>query len=139
MNFERGTLNSLISPPCGKEMIRLIVADDQETVRTALRVQLGLEPDLEVVGEADDGTTALALAETLHPHVVLMDIRMREMDGLSATRTLRELSPHIRVVILTLYDDPSTKARAKEAGAVGFVGKHEQCEALVEALRRAAA
>jgi DNA-binding NarL/FixJ family response regulator len=120
-------------------MIRLIVADDQETVRTALRVQLELEPDLEVVGEADDGTTALALAETLHPHVVLMDIRMRAMDGLSATRTLRELSPHIRVVILTLYDDPSTKARAKEAGAVGFVGKHEPCEALVEALRRAAA
>ena len=122
-----------------KEMIRLIVADDQESVRKALRMELELEPDMEVVGEADDGTSALDLAETLHPHVVLMDLRMRDMDGLSATRALRESAPQVGVVILTLYEDSTTRSKALEAGAVAFVSKHDPHDVLLEALRQAAA
>ena len=102
-------------------------------------MELELEPDLEVVGEAEDGASALELVEALHPHVVLMDFRMRGMDGLSATRTLRKSAPQTGVVILTLYDDAATRSLAFEAGAVAFVGKHEPCEVLLDALRRAAA
>lgn len=120
-------------------MIRLIVADDQARVRTALRTELELELDVQVVGEAKDGAAALDLAERLRPDVVLMDIRMRGMDGLSATKALRERAPQTGVVILSLYDDAGTRSNALEAGAVAFVSKHEPYEALLEALRQAAA
>ena len=120
-------------------MIRLIIADDQASVRRALRMKLELEPGVQVVGEADDGASALELVEALHPHVVLMDLRMPGMDGLSATRTLRKSSPQTGVVILTLYDDAAARSLALEAGAVALVGKHEPCEVLLDTLRQAAA
>src|SRR5688500_17472770 len=120
-------------------MVRLIIADDQASVRRALRMELELEPGAEVVGEADDGASALELVEAVQPHVVLMDLRMPGMDGLSATKALRESVPNVGVVILTLYDDPATRSLALEAGAVAFVGRHESCEVLLDALRQAAA
>src|SRR5687767_7470427 len=120
-------------------MIRLIIADDQASVRRALRMKLELEPGVEVVGEADDGASALELVEALQPQVVLMDLRMPGMDGLSATRTLRKSAPQTGVVILTLYDDATARSLALEAGAVALVGKHEPCEVLLDALRQAAA
>ena len=107
-------------------------------VRRGLRIWLALESDLEVVGEVDDGAEAISLARTLHPDVILMDVEMPGMDGISATAALRSVAPQSAVVILTLYDDAATRARAQEAGAAAFVAKHRMEETLVAEIRRAA-
>ena len=96
----------------GTRTIRLLVVDDRPAVRRGLRIWLALEPNMEVVGEASDGAEAISLAPTLHPDVVLMDVEMPGMDGISATATLRHVVPHSAVVILTLYDDAATRTRA---------------------------
>lgn len=101
-------------------------------------MRLELEPDVEVIGEASDGESALALAETLRPDVIIMDIEMPGMDGISATRALRERSRLAKVVMLSLYDDVLTQTRAREAGAVAFVAKHRMEEPLLAAIRAAA-
>jgi DNA-binding NarL/FixJ family response regulator len=101
-------------------------------------MRLELEPDVIVIGEAADGAAALALAETLCPDVIIMDIEMPGMDGISATRALRERGPCAKVVILSLYDDNATQAKAHEAGAVAFVAKHRMEEPLLAAIRAAA-
>lgn len=97
------------------------------------------ETDLEVIGEAEDGSGALALVRELHPDVVVMDVRMRCVDGLTATRMLSETDPDIRVVVLSLLDDALTRAAAAEAGARAFVGKQEGSERLVSTIRAVAA
>lgn len=119
-------------------MIKLLLVDDQPGARQGLRMRLELEADVEVVGEAYDGESALALAETLRPDVILMDIEMPGMDGISATRALRERSRRPRVVMLSLYDDAQTQERARQAGAVAFVAKHRMEEPLLAAIRAAA-
>lgn len=101
-------------------------------------MRLELEPDVRVVGEAGDGATAVALAETLHPDVIIMDIEMPGMDGINATRVLRERGRRSKVVMLSLYDDSQTQRRAREAGAVAFVAKHRMEEPLLAAIRAAA-
>ena len=120
-------------------MIRVLLVDDQAVVRRALRGRFHLEPDLEVVGEASTGTEALALAQTLTPDVVLMDIEMPEMDGIAATTALRRAVPQSTVVILSIYDDAQTRGRAQAAGAVAFVEKRGATDALLAAIRLAAA
>ena len=117
-------------------MVTMLIVDDQPPVLEALRQCLALEPELQIVGEAEDGIAALALAQELHPDIVLTDIKMPHMDGIAATSALRELAPNVKVVIMTIYDDPATRARALEAGAVAFVGKHEPAEALIGAIRQ---
>jgi len=99
---------------------------------------LELEPDVEVIGEAEDGQAALELADALHPDVVIMDIEMPGMDGISATRALSRRSQPVKVVMLSLYDDSATQSRAREAGAVAFVAKHRMEEPLLAAIRAAA-
>jgi DNA-binding NarL/FixJ family response regulator len=121
------------------EMIRLLVVDDQPVVRVGLRMRLALEPDIDVVGEAEDGAAALEQAGRLHPNVVLMDIEMPRMDGLAATAALREAAPESAVVILSLYDSAALRAQARLAGAAGFVAKHEADAALLEVIRSAGA
>ena len=120
-------------------MIRVLLVDDQPTVRQGLRMRLALEPDVSVVGEADDGEAALKLATDLRPDVVVMDLVMPGMDGLAATAALHGLAPGSAVVVLSLYDDAAMRQRALDAGAVGFVGKCEAAEALPAAIRHAAA
>ena len=119
--------------------IRVLLADDEPSVRRGLQMRLALEPDIEVVGEAPDGDAVVALAEELHPDVVVMDIRMPGLDGLRAARRLLDLVPETSVVILTLHDDPHARVMAGAASCAGFVGKHEPSEALLHAIRCAAA
>ena len=119
-------------------MIRVLLVDDQPVVRRGLRVLFRLEPDLQVVGEASTGTEALALAQTLTPDVVLMDIEMPEMDGIEATAALRRVVPQSAVVILSVHDDAQTRERAQAAGAVAFVEKRGATDALLSAMRLAA-
>ena len=119
-------------------MIRVLLVDDQAVVRRGLRVLFHLEPDLQVVGEASTGTEALALAQTLTPDVVLMDIAMPGMDGIEATAALCSMVPQSVVVILSIYDDAQTRGRAQAAGAVAFVEKRGATDTLLSAIRLAA-
>ena len=119
-------------------MIKLLLADDQLSVRRGLRMRLALEPDVTVIGEAENGAQTLALVPTLHPDVVLMDVKMPVMDGIAVTTALRGVAPRSAVVVLSLHDDAVTRARAEAAGAVAFVGKHEPADRLLAAIRHAA-
>ena len=120
-------------------MITVLLVDDQSIVRQGLRMELALEPDMAVVGEAESGEKALALAAHLQPNVILMDIELPFMDGITTTAELRTVAPACAVVILSLYDDAKMRAQAQAAGAVAFVGKQEPGEKLLTTIRRAAA
>ena len=110
--------------------------DDLPAVRHGLRLRLGLEPDLAVVGEAADGQTALKLAGELAPDVIIMDLAMPSVDGLVAAAALRELAPRSRVIMLTLHDHLRIRHRAAEAGAAALIAKYEPSERLIEAIRQ---
>ena len=116
--------------------IRLLIADDQALVRGALGALLDLEPDLTVIGMASDGAEALRLAEELRPDVCLMDIQMPGMDGVEATRRVREASPTTRILIVTTFARPGYLRSALDAGASGFIVKDTPAEQLAEAVRR---
>lgn len=116
---------------------RVVVADDQVLVRAGLRTILGAEPDIEVVGEAADGTTAVALAAQLQPDVVLMDIRMPGCDGIAATEQIVDANPTVRVLILSTFDLDEYVYRALCAGACGFLVKDTGDDELVDAVRAA--
>jgi DNA-binding NarL/FixJ family response regulator len=121
-------------------MIRVLLVDDQALVRAGFASLLGDEPDIDVVGEAADGDTAVALAKTMHPDVVLMDIRMPGTDGLAATRAItsdRELAD-VRVVILTTFEVDEYIFEALRGGASGFLVKDTEPADLVRAVRVAA-
>lgn len=120
--------------------IRVVIADDQELVRTGFKVILGAEPDIEVVGEAADGRAAVEASRKLTPDVVLMDIRMPHLDGLEATRrivTVPESKP--RVLILTTFDLDEYVYEALRSGASGFMLKDNPAEQLTTAVRVVAA
>lgn len=117
-------------------MIRVAVVDDQALVRSGLALVLGHEPDIEVVGEACDGQEAVDLVFQTHPDVVLMDIRMPEMDGLEAcSRILADADWPVRVLILTTFDPDEYVFKALKSGASGFVLKDIPPEELVAGVR----
>ena len=118
--------------------IRVLLVDDQPSVLRGLRMRLGLESDLEVVGEAYDGQQALDAAVSATPDVVLMDIEMPVMDGITATTRMHTEQPRCAVVVLSLHDDIPTRERARVAGATDFVAKHDIDHALTDAIRSAA-
>jgi DNA-binding NarL/FixJ family response regulator len=116
--------------------VRVLVADDQEIVRTGLKLILDAQPGIEVVGEAADGREAVALARSLRPDVCLFDIRMPEMDGIEATRLLAD--EPIAVVVITTFDLDEYVYGALKAGARGFLLKDAGPELLVQAIHAAA-
>lgn len=116
--------------------IRLLIADDQALVRGALGALLDLEPDLDVIGMASEGAEALRLATELRPDVCLMDIQMPGMDGVEATRRIREASAGTRVLVVTTFARPGYLRSALDAGASGFIVKDTPAEQLAEAVRR---
>ncbi len=118
------------------EPIRILLVDDQRLMREGLRTLFELEPDLDVVGEAGDGEEALLAYERLQPDVTLMDIRMPGMDGVEATRRLRERWPGARVVILTTFDDDEFVFEGLRAGALGYLLKDVSGGELAEAVRK---
>jgi DNA-binding NarL/FixJ family response regulator len=120
-------------------MITILLVDDQPAVRQGLRMRLAIEPDVAIVGEAGDAATALNLLSTLGPDVVVMDIEMPGMNGITATAAMRAISPHTAVVVLTMHDDAGNRRAAFSAGAAAFVGKHAASDALPAAIRQAAA
>ena len=120
-------------------MIRVLIADDQALVRGGFRMILDAQKDIEVVGEAGDGREALDRAHELEPDVVLMDIRMPELDGLQATRAILAANPEARVLVLTTFDLDEYIYEALEAGASGFVLKDDPPEQLIAAIRTVAA
>ena len=119
-------------------MIRVLLADDQELVRSGLRMVLGAEEDLDVVGEATDGLDAVAQARALAPDVVLMDIKMPGLDGIGATRHVIAASPATRVVMLTTFDRSRLVYDALTAGASGFLLKDTPTAQLVAGVRAVA-
>jgi DNA-binding NarL/FixJ family response regulator len=118
--------------------IRVLVVDDQAMVRAGFRLLLADEPDIEVVAEASNGLEAITEAARCHPHVVLMDIRMPEIDGLEATRRILAADPASRILILTTFDLDEYLYRALQAGASGFVLKDDPPEQLIAAVRTVA-
>jgi DNA-binding NarL/FixJ family response regulator len=120
-------------------MIRLLLVDDQKNVRRGLRMRLELEPDVEVIGEAENGKAAIDQVTSLNPDIVLMDVEMPCMDGISATEELCSGDAACPVVMLSLYDDAVTRSRAHQAGARAFVAKHQLETTLMDAIRRVVA
>ena len=130
-----------------EQRIRVIIADDQELVRAGFAMVIGSQPDMMVAGQARDGAEAVALAETLHPDVVLMDVRMPGMDGIEATRQISSLQHRFattgaqtgprrtRVIILTTFDLDEYVMAAINAGASGFLLKDTEPETLLNSIR----
>ncbi len=116
-------------------MIRLLLVDDQNLICQGLKAVLNQEPDLEVVGTAENGEVALRLAQTLQPHIVLMDIRMPVMNGIEATRLIHQQFPAIKVLALSTFDDDLDIAQSMRAGAKGYLLKDTPANELVEAIR----
>jgi DNA-binding NarL/FixJ family response regulator len=118
--------------------IRILLVDDQPLFREGLRTLLSVHPDFDVVGEAGNGEEALKLARSLLPSVVLMDLQMPVLDGVAATRRLREEQPNCRVIVLTTFDDDELVFDGLRAGALGYLLKDAPSEKLSEAIRGAA-
>jgi len=121
--------------PCIK-CIRVLVVDDHAILREGIRSLLERADDITVVGEAANGVAALAQVDALRPDIVLMDLAMPEMDGLEATRRLRQLHPTVKVLILTQHDNQEYIAPALQAGAAGYVLKRSGGREVITAIRQ---
>ena len=120
------------------QLIRVLIADDHPVVRAGLQGMLASQPDFELVGEATTGVEAVALAAQLRPDVVLIDLRMAELDGVAATAQIRAQQPKIPVLVLTTYDSNADILRAIEAGATGYLLKDTPRDELFAAIRSVA-
>jgi DNA-binding NarL/FixJ family response regulator len=117
------------------EALRVLIADDHPLFRHGIRALLSATPDCAVVGEAQTGAEVVALAATLQPDVILMDIQMPELNGIEATRQILHSSPHMRILIVTMFEDDASVFTAMRAGARGYVLKDTEKAELLRALR----
>ncbi len=120
------------------EAIRIVIADDQMITRSGLRNLLTEQADLEIVGEAQNGVEAVEMAATLQPDVVLMDLRMPLLNGVEATRQIHRTSPHIGILVVTIFEDDASVFPAIRAGARGYLLKDADEEELIRAIRTVA-
>jgi DNA-binding NarL/FixJ family response regulator len=118
------------------EIKRLVLADDHHLLRRGFRSLLGSEPGLEVVGEASTGQEAIEICRRLEPDLVLMDVRMPEMDGIMATRQIKREQPGVSVLMVTMHENPNYLLEALDAGAAGYVLKDAPADRLINAVRR---
>ncbi len=118
--------------------IRVLIVDDHAVVRAGIRLLLDSQPDMEVVGEAEDGRESLALAQKLKPNVILMDITMLEMGGVEATQAIKETDPEVQVLALTMHEDARYFFQMLRAGASGYVVKGADPNELLSAIRAVA-
>ncbi len=116
-------------------MIKVMIADDQELIRESLKIVLGVEKDLEVVATASSGKEVLAQVAKVHPDVILMDVRMPEMDGVECTRLVKEKYPGINIIILTTFDDDEYIYGALKYGASGYLLKGISMKELAASIR----
>jgi DNA-binding NarL/FixJ family response regulator len=116
---------------------RLLIVDDHDLIRESTQLMLEGEPDLEVVGEAVNGRHALELCRQLRPDLVLMDVRMPEMDGLTATREIKKEMPAISVLVVSAYESEDYRREAASAGATDYILKDAERRQLLEAVRAA--
>lgn len=121
--------------PMSNETIRVLLADDHAMVREGLRLLLRTAPDITVIGEADNGVTAVAQAERLAPHIVILDLDMPGGDGMSALKELQRSAPAVRVLVLTMHSERERLLPLLEAGARGYLTKEAASRDLVEAIR----
>lgn len=115
--------------------LRVLIVDDDALIREGLKIIIDLEEDFEVVGTAENGQAALELCHTLHPDLVLMDIRMPVMDGVVGTKRIKELHRDIKVVILTTFKDDEYIREAIKSGAEGYMLKNQPSDSIIESLR----
>ena len=118
------------------EAKRLILADDHHLLRRGFKSLLSGEPDLEVVGEASNGLQAVEMCRRLKPDLILMDVRMPEMDGITATRRIKEKQPGVGVLMVTMHNNPDYLLEALDAGAAGYVLKDAPANRLISAVHR---
>ncbi|NTU85961.1 MAG: response regulator transcription factor [Chloroflexales bacterium] len=123
-------------PPAAVAHFRAIIADDHEFTRVGLRAMLEGEPDIDIVGEATNGREAVALCREACPDLAILDIRMPELDGLAATAAIRADSPHVRVMIVTMHENPDYLLEALRAGASGYVLKDASRRTFLMAVRQ---
>ncbi len=119
----------------GTEPIRVLLVDDQSIIRQGLKALLQLEPDLDIVGDADNGQAALEHIKLSKPDVVLMDVRMPVMDGVAATTAIMQQFPAMKVLMLTTFDDQEYIAEALRVGAMGYLLKDTPSEELAQVIR----
>ena len=117
--------------------LRVLLVDDQSLFRGAVKALLGTRPELEVVGEAEDGPSSVDMAARLRPDVVLMDVTLPGCDGMEATRQIRQANPQVTVLLLSGYSSDSVRAQAEQAGAAGLIDKSGGMEHLVAAIMSA--
>lgn len=122
-------------PSVDPNQIRVMLVDDQRLIRDGLRYVIDAQPDMQVVGEADNGSTALDVASQNHPDVVLMDVQMPDGDGLTATRRMKEALPAVKVLLLTTFDVVEYVYDGIRAGAVGYLLKDADAIELMESIR----
>lgn len=115
--------------------MKIIIVDDDDLIRESLTLTLSLEDDIDIVGEAIDGSEAIALCKQVQPDIVLMDIRMPNIDGIGATRLITERFPNIKIMMLTTFADKANIQQALTAGAAGYLLKTDETELMASKLR----
>lgn len=118
-----------------RSKIKIVLADDHVVVRTGLRMLLEAQPDMTIGGEAEDGAQVVALAKSIAPDVILMDIQMPDMNGIDATRRIKRIAPETAVLALTMYEDDHYFFEMLQAGASGYVPKRAAPDELLTAIR----